>query len=72
MKESLIGGAESKVSIPNGDSGEKIDAEALWVKFKIMKQVVPSSPRINLECMGKITITIRLRKYGQPGPSELF
>ena len=45
MKGSPIGGAESEGSIPNVDSGKKIDAEALQVKFKIMKQAVASSPR---------------------------
>ena len=37
LKGSLIGGAESENSIPNVDSGKKIDVEALQVKFKIMK-----------------------------------
>ena len=50
---SPIGGAESKGSILNLDKGEKINTEALQVKFKIMKQAVASSPKVNLECIGK-------------------
>ena len=53
LKGSLIGGAESQGLILNIDSGKKIDTETLQVKFKIMKQAVTSSPRINLECMGR-------------------
>ena len=33
LNGSLIGGVESKGSIPNVDSGKKSDAEALQVKF---------------------------------------
>ena len=53
LKGSLIGGAESEGSIPNVDSGEKIEAEALQVKFEIMKQAVASILRVNLQCMGR-------------------
>ena len=54
LKESLIGGTGSKGSIPNVDSCKKIEAEALQVKSKIMKQPVALNPNINLECMGRI------------------
>ena len=50
---SPIEGAESKDSLLDFDKSELINAEALQVKFKIMKQAVASSPRVNLECMGK-------------------
>ena len=50
---SSIGGAESKGSILNLEEGEKINTEALQVKFEIMKQAVASSPKENLECMEK-------------------
>ena len=30
-----------------------INAEVLQTKFKIMKQAVALSPKVNLECMGK-------------------
>ena len=53
MKVSPIRGAEFKGSILNLDKGEKINTEALQVKFEIMKQAVASSLRVNLEFMGK-------------------
>ena len=58
LKWSLIGGAESDGFILNLDSGEKIDAEALQAKFKIMKQVAALSLRVNLECMGKKFVSL--------------
>ena len=48
-----MGDTESQGSIPNTYSGKRIKAEVLQVKFKIMKQAVASSPRINLECIGR-------------------
>ena len=53
LKGSLLGGAESEGSVLNIDKGKRIEAEVLQVKFKIMKQAVASSPKINLECMGE-------------------
>ena len=53
LKGSPIGGAKSKDSFFNSDKGKAIQAEALQVKYKIMKQAVASSPKVNLECMGK-------------------
>ena len=53
MEGSLIEDVVSEGSIPNINKGKKIEAEALQVKFKIMKQVVASSPKINLKCMGR-------------------
>ena len=53
LKVSPTGGGESKGSILNLDKGEKINTEALQVKFEIMKQAVASSLKVNLECMGK-------------------
>ena len=53
LKGSLIEGAESKGSIPNLEKGESIKAEALQVKFSIMKQAVASNPKVNFKCMGR-------------------
>ena len=53
LKGSLIEGAKSKDSLLNSDKGEAIQAKALQVKYEIMRQVVASSPKVNLECMGK-------------------
>ena len=53
LKVSLIEGAESKNSLLDLGKGKKINAKALQVKFKIMKQAVASSPKINLKCMRK-------------------
>ena len=64
--------AESKDSRPNVNIGKNIYIGALQVEFEIMKKAGTSSPRVNLECMGKNGITIRLWKYGQSGPAELF
>ena len=72
LKESLIGGVESEGSIPNVDCGTKIEAEALQVKFEIMKQAVGSSWKVNLECMGKKLASLLDWKYGQSGSTELF
>ena len=47
------GGAVSEGTMPNVDSGEKIEAKALQVKFEIMKQAEVSSLRVKLECMWK-------------------
>ena len=47
------GGAKSKDSLLNLDKGGAIQAEVLQVKYKTMKQVVVSSLKVNLECMGK-------------------
>ena len=53
LKGSLIEGAKSKDSLLDSDKGEVIQAEALQVKYVIMRQAVTSSPKVNLECMGK-------------------
>ena len=53
LKGSLIEGAKSKDSFLNLDKGEASQAEVLQVKYEIMKQAVASSPKVNLECMGK-------------------
>ena len=53
MKGSLIEGAKSKDSLLNLDKGKAIQVEVLQVKYKIMRQAVASSPKVNLECMGK-------------------
>ena len=53
LKRSLIEGAKSRDSLLNLDKGEAIQAEALQVKYEIMRQAVASSPKVNLECMGK-------------------
>ena len=50
---SLIEGAKSKDSLLDLDRGEAIQAELLHMKYEIMKQAVASSPKVNLECMGK-------------------
>ena len=50
---SPIEDAESKESLLNFDKGEVINAEALHVKFKIMKQAVGLSLQVNLECTEK-------------------
>ena len=52
LKGSLIEGAKSKDSLLNLE-GKAIQAEVLQVKYKIMGQAVVSSPKVNLECMGK-------------------
>ena len=51
LKGSSIEGAKSKDSLLN--TGEAIQAEALQVKYDIMRQAVVSSPKVNLEYMGK-------------------
>ena len=53
LKGSLIEGAKSKDSLLNSDKGEAVQAEALQIKYEIMRQAVASSPKMNLECMGK-------------------
>ena len=53
LKVTLIEGTESKGSILDFDNGEVINAEALQVKFKVRKQAVASSLKVNLECMRK-------------------
>ena len=53
LKMSPIVGAEYKDSVLNLDKCELMNAEALQVKFKIMKQAVASNVKVNLECMGK-------------------
>ena len=55
---SPVAGAESEGSILNLDKGEKINVEALQVKFEIMKEAVASSLRVNLECMGKMLASL--------------
>ena len=52
-KEPKRGGVKSKGSTLNLDLGKNIQAEALQVKFSIMKQAVASNPKVNLECMGR-------------------
>ena len=61
LKGSPIEEAKSKDSSLNSDKGKAIQAEALQVKYEIMRQAVAPSPKVNLECMGQ---------YGQPGPAE--
>ena len=53
LKGSPIDSAKSKDSLLSSDKGEAIQAEALQVKYEIMRQAVASSPKVNLECMGK-------------------
>ena len=53
LKVRPIEGAKSKDSLLDLDKGEAIQAEVLQVKYEIMKQAVASSPKVNLECMGK-------------------
>ena len=53
MTGSPVEGAKSKDSLLNSDKGEAIQAEALQIKYEIMRQAVASSPKVNLECMGK-------------------
>ena len=72
LKGSLRGGAESEGSIPNIDSDERIEAEALQMKFKIMRQAVASSPKISLECTGRKMVSLLLWEHHQSGPAKLF
>ena len=53
LKVSPIDGAKSKDSLLDLDKGEAIQAEVLQVKYEIMEQAMVSSPKMNLECMGK-------------------
>ena len=53
MKGSLIEGAKSKDSLLNSDKGRAIQAEALQVKYEIMRQTVALSSNVNLKCMRK-------------------
>ena len=53
LKGSPIEGAKSKDSLLGSDKSKAIQAEALQVKYEIMRQAVASTPKVNLECMEK-------------------
>ena len=73
LKGSLIDGAKSKDSLFNLDKGKAIQAEVLQVKYKIMRQAVASSPKVNLECMGeKLASLLDSGSMVSPGPAKLF